>query len=441
MTSTPTLTSSRTLFRHQSEALRWLPENGGYLAFEQGLGKTLTAIRYADAEPRVLVICPAVAIGVWATELLTEGKDPLVPEGTRAQKAEWIKDLDYDEEDGWLILNYEAIIDKGMERAIERWDPDLIIVDEAQKIKNPTAKRSRAVHRLARSRPVLAMSGTPVTKNLLDLYSQYKAIDPAIWDRQTWTNFKAKYGVFGGYGGYELIGYQNVDELKDRIAPHTVIARKEDTLDLPEKTHVRVPVRLRGQDWSAYREMATTGVLGDWITSNPLERALRLSQLSGTGKLPRTVEFVRDLVEQGEQVVVFYRFTQEGGALRDTLGATPLDGRTSAAERTHLVDAFQAGDNPIFLAQIQAGSTAITLTAASYMVYHSLSYAYEDWAQSQDRIHRIGQPFPCTYYYMTSTGPQGGRIIDDLVLDTLNHKEDVAGLITRDPNLLLPEGA
>ena len=75
------------------------------------------------------------------------------------------------------------------------------------------------------------------------------------------------------------------------------------------------------------------------------------------------------------------------------------------------------------------------------MVYHSLSYAYEDWAQSQDRIHRIGQYHPCTYYYMVSTGPMGGKTIDHLVLDTLNHKEDVAGLITRDPTLLLPEEA
>ena len=100
---------------------------------------------------------------------------------------------------------------------------------------------------------------------------------------------------------------------------------------------------------------------------------------------------------------------------------------------------FQAHETPIFLAQIQAGSTAITLTAASHMVYHSLSYAYEDWAQSQDRIHRIGQHDPCFYYYMVATGPKGGITVDQMVLNALKTKKDVAAMVTQNPDLLLPK--
>ena len=317
----PQTFSSRTLFDHQRTALDRLPPDGGYLAFEQGLGKTLTAIEYARRHKyrRVLVVCPAVAIGVWSDELELEGRTRLIPVGSRAQKASWIDDLAHDSVDGWLVINYEANLDKRVEKAVERWNPDLIILDEAQKIKNPTAKRSRVMHRLGRSRPVLALSGTPITKNLLDLYSQYKAINPAVWDRMTWTAFKGRYGVWGGYGGYELIDYQNVDELKARIRPLTVVGRKESsTLELPEKTHVRVPIGLDGSDWSDYKIMAKTGVLESrgWVTTNPLERALRLSQVAGYGRVPATVSFVKDLLEQGESVVVFYRFRQEGAALR-----------------------------------------------------------------------------------------------------------------------------
>ena len=425
----------RSLYKHQERALEELPVGGGYLAFEQGLGKSLTAIQYAkdhDYEV-VLIVCPAIAIGVWEEELALEGRHAFAPEGTRSQKAEQIWG------DAWIILNYEALLDRKVEDAIKDWDPDLIIIDEAQKIKNPTAKRSKVLHRLTKNTPVLCLSGTPVTKNLLDLYSQYKAIHPAIWDYMSWTKFKATYGIWGGYGGYELIGYQNTDDLKARIKPITVVGRKESTLDLPPKTHVRVPVRLSGDDWSDYRQMAKEGVLGDWITSNPLEKALRLRQISGQAKLAATSQLVHDLIDQEEQVVVYCNFKAEGRALSDILGVPYLSGDTSKAEREHMVAEFKAGTNAVLLAQITAGSTALTLTNASYMVYHSLSYAYEDWAQSQDRIHRIGQYDPCTYYYMTSTGPEGGRTIDGLMLESLNRKEDTASVITRDPSLLLPE--
>jgi len=429
---------SRTLYAHQQRALEELPHGGGYLAFEQGLGKTLTAIKYAEQHSyrRMLVVCPAVAVGVWEMELDETDTPVLSPEGTRKDKAEAIASAGSVR---WLVLNYEALLDPAVEKAVHRWGPELVIVDEAQKIKNPTAKRSKILHRLGKTAPVLALSGTPVTKNLLDLYSQYKAIDPGVWGNLTWTAFKARYGVWGGYGGYELIGYQNTEELIDRIRPLTVVGRKADTLDLPEKTHVRIPVRLSERGWSDYKTMATTGVLGDWVTSNPLEKALRLSQVSGYDRLGATSDLVKSLTDAGEQVVVYYRFRQEGGALRDLLEVPDHNGDTPIEERRRLVEQFQAGTLPVFLSQITAGSTAITLTNASHMVYHSLSYAYEDWAQSQDRIHRIGQYDPCTYYYPLSTGPAGGKTIDHIILDSLEHKDDVAGIITRTPSLLLPE--
>jgi len=431
--------STRKLFAHQERALDKLPPGGGYLAFEQGLGKTLTAIRYAAQHELlpVLVVCPAVAVGVWVQELTSEGYHVLAPTGTRKQKAEQIKD----EADRYefVVLNYEALLERQVELAVAKWGPELLVVDEAQKIKSATAKRSKVLHRLGKETPALLLSGTPITRNLLDLYSQYKVIDPDLWGGESWTRFRQRYGVWGGYGGYELIGYQNTEQLKEKIAPFTVVAKKEDTLDLPEKIHTVVPVSLSPAAWREYAAMAKDGVNSEWVTTNPLEKALRLSQIAGRAKVVATVEFVRDLLETGQQVVVYARFRDDLERIGAELDTPVLTGDTPMDERQRMVDAFQAGELRCFVAQITAGSTAITLTNSSNMVYHGLSYGYEDWAQSQDRIHRIGQYNPCNYYYMTVVGPKGGITIDGLVLKALERKEDVASMITRDPSLLLPK--
>ena len=138
-------------------------------------------------------------------------------------------------------------------------------------------------------------------------------------------------------------------------------------------------------------------------------------------------------------MVVFFRFRSEGDALAEALSCEQINGDTPARKRQDLVDQFQANEIPVLLAQIQAGSTAITLTNASHMVYHSLSYSYEDWAQSQDRIHRIGQHDPCFYYYMVAEGNKGGITVDKMVLNILQAKKDVASMVTNNPDLLLFE--
>jgi len=442
----------RELYDHQRAALTRLPAGGGYLAFEQGLGKTLTAILYAYKHPasRVLVVAPAVALGVWKDELWNHDSDyqahystyrSFLPVGTRKQKAEQIAAHSKDYWPGFIIINYEVLLEPAVERAIKAWNPDLIIFDEAHKIKSATAKRSKSAHRLGRLFPALLLSGTPITRNLLDLYSQYKVIDPDIWDGVSWTRFKQHHGIWGGYLNYELKGYRDPDALKDAIAPWTVIARKEDTLDLPAKTWQHIPVPLKQAAWTAYKQMAKTGVSDEWVTSTPLEVALRLAQMAGRAKRQATVDFVTNLVDQGEQVVVYARFLEDVDYLAEHLAeGHSIQGSTPARFRHYYVEQFQHGNADVLVAQIKAGSTAITLTAASHMVYHGLSYEYEDWAQSQDRIHRIGMADqPANYYYMTAVGPKGGATIDGLVVRAVENKEDVAGMITRDPSLLLPK--
>jgi SNF2 family DNA or RNA helicase len=404
---------------------------------EPGTGKTLTAITAAneiDAE-RILVVCPVSAIGVWEHELFEERQFAFIPEGTRTEKS-WV----IENAGRWLILNYEALLSPAVEKAVQKWGPSLVIIDESHKIKTATARRSRVLHRLTKGRRTFLLSGTPITRNLLDLYSQYKAIDPGIWDNKPWTKFRYRYARYGGYMNKEIIGYQNVAELKRRIRTYSFILRKEDALELPPWIDQIVPVRLSPVEWKRYTDLVDGGLWGDKPVKNPLERALRLQQLVGRFKHEATVDTVRELLEADQKVLVFYRFRDEGKALARALFPTigyELHGDVPAKARTERVAAFQAHDGPaVFLAQISAGSVAISLTAASEVVYHSLSWAYEDYVQSRDRVHRIGQDRPVTYRHMVAVGHEHQRTIDSLVLRALQTKKDVAAMIVADPSLL-----
>lgn len=435
----------RSLYPYQRRALVKATSNpeGGALLMEPGLGKTLVSIRAAQmmGALRVVVVGPLVSIGVWRDELETEGEIVYTPEGSRAEKAQFIRE----QEAGWIVLNYEATIDKAVERAIDKFNPDLVIFDEAHKIKTPTAKRSRAAHRISKGRRTLILTGTPITKNLLDLYSLYKAISPEIWDGMTWTKFKQKYAIFGGYLNKEVIGVRDQTDLRERIKPFSWVVRKEDVLDLPPRRDQLVPVYLTGKNWEEYRYLAQHGVLEsrEWVTDNPLTKALRMSQLVGEIKLPYTLERIEELVDAGEKVVVFYRFIAEGEELSSKIfKRTDADfynirGATPSKVRENFVRAFQEKPGPaVLFGQIQAASTAVTLTASSEVIYHSQTFSYEDAVQSRDRVYRISQNRPVRYQYMTAVGPQGGKTIDGLVLDALQTKSDFASAVMADPTIL-----
>ena len=432
------------LYPYQERAVALLQhhEEGGALWMEPGTGKTLTAITAAqrtEGEQRILVVCPVSAIGVWEQELFREGEVFFTPEGSRVEKSWSIPGAER-----WLILNYEALLSPAVSKALERWNPTLVIIDESHKIKTATAKRTRALHRITKDRRTFLLSGTPITRNLLDLYSQYKAIDPGIWDNISWTKFRYRYARYGGYMNKEIIGYQNVAELKRRIRTYSFILRKKDALDLPPVTDQTIPVRLSPVEWKQYTDLVDGGLWGDEPVKNPLERALRLQQLVGLFKHNATVDTVRELLAADQKVLVFYRFRDEGRDLARSLFVTSpspelyeLHGDVPAKARSQRVAAFQEHNGPaVFLAQISAGSIAITLTAASEVVYHSLSWAYEDYVQSRDRVHRIGQDRPVTYRHMVATGHEHQSTIDSLVLKSMQTKSDVAAMIVADPSLL-----
>ena len=401
---------------------------------EPGLGKTVTAL-YAwggDACGPLTVVCPISAIGVWHNELADMGYEvPYLP-ASGAAKARAIKGAKI------VVTNYESLLNPAVLAALPQGGT--VIFDESQRIKTPSAKRTKAAWALAQNNTTYILTGTPVTKTLMDLYAQYRAIDPGIWDRQSFTRFKQKYAVMGGYGNYQVVGYRNMEDLEKRIAPYTFALRKEDALSLPPQTDQIIPVRAKPGEWRDYKALANGGLWEGEPVENPLTRALRLQQTVGLNKIPYTVEVVEDLLDAGEKVVVFYRFLLEGDLLEDAFtktGFVHLRGDVKADLRRNQVERFQTDPRcRVFLAQVDSGAVAITLTASSNVVYHSMSWSYESAVQSRDRVHRVGQNRHTTYRYMHMVGPDGQHTIDGLIAKALDHKENVANMIMANEQLL-----
>lgn len=425
----------KTLFPYQKRAVAVLRSNpqGGALFMEPGLGKTITALEAwgGDVNGPLVVVCPISAIGVWHNELADMGYEvPYLP-ASGAAKARAIQGARI------VVTNYESLLNPEVLRAMPVGGT--VVFDESQRIKTPSAKRTKAAWALSQNNTTYILTGTPVTKTLMDLYAQYRAIDPGIWDRMSFTKFKQKYAIMGGYGGYHVVGYRNMDDLEKRIAPYTFALRKADALSLPPQTDQIVPIRAKPGEWKEYKTLANGGTWYGEPVENPLVRALRLQQMVGEMKVPYTVEVVKDLLDAGEKVVVFYRFLEEGSELATHLPSSHvhLHGKIPADLRRQQVETFQKDPKcTVFLAQIDSGAVAITLTASSNVVYHSMSWSYESAVQSRDRVHRVGQNRHTTYRYIHVVGPDGQQSIDGLIAKALDHKESVADMIMANDKIL-----
>ena len=459
------------LFQHQVRAANMAmiqfaaKQPAGFgLLFEMGCGKTLTAIAIMGALyrqrkiTRVLVVAPSSVCSVWPHDLAAFAAFPYevrVLLGEKKQRLEALRRLtDYPETANRLlvaVINYEATHRDGLKDALQDYDADLIICDESQRIKNPGAEQSKAVQKLGdAARFRLILSGTPVQNSVIDLYSQYRFLDPAVFGTNFYT-FRNRYCQMGGYGGHEITGYQHMDELVKKEHSIALRVTKAECLDLPAETFVRRYVQLEPYACRLYNQIAQASCAalesGGHITAaTVLTRLLRLMQLTGgfvqedeadrpsavsTAKLDALEDILDDYVlESGHKLVIFARFRAEINTICGLLAQRGIpfgviDGNVPMEQRGAVVEDFQQNpDTMVFVAQIQTAGLGITLHAASAAVFYSLDFNYANYAQALARIHRIGQAHPVTYIHLLAE-----HTIDDQVLDALERKEDLARTI------------
>jgi SNF2 family DNA or RNA helicase len=388
---------------------------------------------------------------VWSIEFATHASYPAevkVMEGPIAKRAEEL--LAWPEPEGKVqvsVWNYEAFW--RAEDAIKKWRPDMLILDEVQRCKTPSAQQSKAAARLGKlCRYRLGLTGTPVTQSPLDLFGEYRAIAPSIFGSSFYV-FRARYAILGGFSGKEVVAYQNLPELIRKAHSIAFRVTKQEALDLPEQIDQTLYCFLEPKAQAIYRQLQKESVAllsqEKLVTAaNVLARLLRLSQVAGgflgdgeggveqvsKAKLALLEETLDDILDAGKKVVIFCRFLAEIAAIRKLLekqrvGYAWIAGEVKMEARGEEVRRFQEDpDCRVFVAQIQTAGLGITLTAADTAIFYSLDYSYANYDQCKARIHRISQKNACTYLHLIARGT-----VDEKVMETLKNKKNVADYV------------
>jgi SNF2 family DNA or RNA helicase len=352
-----------------------------------------------------------------------------------------------------LIMNVEAFsTKKGLEFAKKflNCHSALVAVDESTTIKNPGAKRTKAILSLSRmSKYRRILTGSPVTKSPLDLYTQCFFLDSFLLDHASYYSFRTRYAImrsanFGGKSVQIVVGYRNLGELSEKLKPFSYRVLKDDCLDLPKKTFMKRIIQLTGDQLKVYDQMRKTALatLNGKMTTTAtvLTQLMRLQQITcghfkaddGTLQdIPNNrIEELTNVLNEIEGKVVIWAHWQRDvykiieavtkefgeGCCVDYFGLTPQN------ERQENIKKFQEDEKVrFFIGTTQTGGYGITLTAASNMIYYSNGYDLEKRKQSEARIDRIGQEKPMTYIDILAE-----NTIDEKIVKALRKKINIA---------------
>lgn len=331
-------------------------------------------------------------------------------------------------------------------------------VDESTTIKNRDAKRTKAVIALGKfCKYRRIMTGDPVTRNPLDLWSQCEFLKPGLLGHKSFFTFRAAYAnVINMNAGVrtfkKVIGFKNLDELTELIKTFSFRIKKEQCLDLPPKVYQTRFVELTAEQKRVYEELKNEAIafLKDEISVSAtlvLTRLLRLHQIvcghmkDDTGithNLPNNrINALMELLEETEgKVIIWATYTRDIETIKEHLAkvyghdaVVTYYGATKDDERKQAVNQFQDNGSPVrfFVGNPSTGGFGITLTAASTEVYYSNSYDLEERAQSEDRAHRIGQKNTVNIVDLVTK-----NTVDEKILKALKDKRKVAAHVMGD---------
>ena len=356
-----------------------------------------------------------------------------------------------------LIMNVEAFSTKKGKQFAEKFlscHKTLMAIDESTTIKNPEAIRTKTIVGIGRDvKYKRILTGSPVTKSPLDLFTQCYFLDPWLLDHQSFYSFKTRYAItkqinVSGRMIHLVVGYRNLGELSDKLKPFSYRVLKDDCLDLPPKTFMKRIVQLSPEQKKVYEQMKKTAlaVLNGKLTTTAtvLTQLMRLHQItcghfkSDDGdiqvlKNERLDELLDVLDELEGKAVIWahYRYDIEVivEALKKRYGDNTVVtyyGDTSTDDRQKAIKLIQNPDSPVrfIVGTPQTGGYGITLTGASTMIYYSNGYDLEKRQQSEARIDRIGQTKNMTYIDIIAEGT-----VDEKIVDALRKKVDIASKV------------
>ena len=358
--------------------------------------------------------------------------------------AERVEQLENTIDEFFVITNIETIRDDRIVKLIlnGKNEFDMIVLDEAHVCKNSTSTQGSNLLKLTNATYRIPATGTLVLNNPLDTFVLLKWIDA---DRSTKTHFESYYCVKGGPFGNELVGFKNLDTLKEQIEQNS-LRRKKDLLDLPPKTVIEEYVDMNDAHRKFYDDIKD-GIVDevDKVTLNPeaiLGMVLRLRQATAcpsilstsdisSSKMDRCCELCEQLIEDGNKVVVFSTFKQTVLELEQRLRKfKPLVGTGDTPDEilSERIDAFQTNDtNMVFIGTWQRCGTGLTMNKASYMIFMDTPWTDGAFQQACDRIHRIGSKNPVFIYNLICSDT-----VDEKVLEIIQDKAALSEFIVDD---------
>ena len=458
-------------YAHQMTALEksWNKETYAYF-MEMGTGKTKVLIDnmsmlYDKGKVNgALIIAPKGVVGTWYTnELPTHLPDHIEnvtvlwqPNITKKQQESL--DTLFQEGEGLhiLIMNVEAFsTDKGRLFASKFMSchNTLMAIDESTTIKNPSAKRTKnilALGKEAKYRRI--MTGSPVTKNPLDLFSQCYFLDPFLLDFHSYYSFRNRYAemkTMHAHGrSIQIVSkFRHLGELSESLQSFSYRVLKEDCLDLPDKIFIKRQITLTPEQRKLYDQMKkqALAILEGKVSStkNSLTQLMRLQQITcghftdDTGKTQpivnnRISELMNVLEDVEGKAIIWAHYQYDmkhimqeiekvygPGSMVDYYGLTPKEVR-----QDHITKFQNDPKCRFFIGTPSTGGYGITLTAANTVIYYSNGYDLEKRLQSEDRAHRMGQKKPVTYVDINAEDT-----VDEKIVKALRSKIDIASQV------------
>lgn len=390
-------------------------------------------------------MCPLSICGVWEEEFSKFADFDYklaILKGNAAKKTELLQKMQGHSLQV-AVVNYESVW--RIEPQIKSWKPDMIICDESHKIKTHNTVTSKSLHSLGEKASYrLILTGTLITNKSIDVFSQYKFLEPQIFGKSFYT-FRNRYFDMVGYGNHVPVLKKSMEsELKEKIHSIAFKATKSECLDLPETTDMVRYIELEPNAMNIYKHLVRDSFAelsrGEVTATNILTKILRLSQLTGgflgddvgkkvpqisKAKLAALEDIVDKMASSGKKLVVIARFVPEIEAITDLLSKKKLKFSVitgNVKNRSKQIEQFQNdSDVLVFVGQIATAGLGITLTAASTMVFYSMDYSMSNFEQTKARIHRAEQQKNCTYIYLIAKGT-----VDEKVLITLQNKANLA---------------
>ena len=330
----------------------------------------------------------------------------------------------------------------------------LIAIDESTTIKNHKAKRTKALMKIASAfKYKRLLTGSPVTKSPMDLYSQCEFLRPGLLGYDSYYAFQGRYAVvqrktMGSHAFQQIVGFRNLDELTFKIDQFSYRVLKQDCLDLPDKIYTVRYVGLTREQRDMYNSIKQHALVmldnGELSTAPAvITQMLRLQQiLSGHLKTDdgdtiyfdsKRMDALKEILEEHDgKAIIWSRFRydirQITKMLNDTFGqgcAASYYGDTSDDERQRAVRDFQNSEHlKFFVGNPSTAGYGLTLTEADLVIYYANDFNLETRAQSEDRAHRIGQKNNVTYVDLISEGT-----IDERIVKSLQSKIDIGAKV------------